>query len=485
MKLTIFKRLVIGNMIVIGFVVFLGANVIFKLKGLERLSKDIVYIDTNSLGLCEKLGNSLLSLVEFEKKYIVSKDIDYYYKHKELKFVFEEQIEQLNDVVVVSEVKALVGDAKLKFQQYLDLFEKQVRQIKEQPADDDPSVFLSQRSRLIQDIGENLKQIVRIKNKEKTSKLFLSNAIIGKAIKITIIITIMAIALGIIISVTNTRAITGSIFLLEKQTREISKGRFNHIPSIASAPKEIEDLTSHFNVMCSRLKDLEVLKTDFISHFSHELRTPITSIKEASSMLNTALFNSDPKKQQELSQLIIDECDRLIKSIEKILDLSKMEVFKMEWAFSKADIVQVIQKSLVKFVPATQNKEIDLTFLPAEDIPQILLDEKRIEEVINNLISNALKYTPEKGEIIVKAELNREKDRVVVSVADNGCGIDEENLEEIFEKFKRIDSGNETLRGTGLGLAISKHIINAHKGEIWAESKSSKGTKIFFILPLA
>ena len=471
-------------MIMIGFVVFLGAYVVFKLDELQNLSREIVDTDTKSLKLCENLSVSLLSMIMFEKKYIISKDVDYYDKYKELKIAFEEEIDLLGDMVKTFEVKNLVRETQGLFLNYSFLFAKEVELIKEQPKDYDPSISLAKRSSVAKSIRDKLKQIIIIKNEIKTSKLLLSNSMIGKAIKLTVIITIIAFVLGILISVTNTKAITGSIFLLEKKTREISKGQFNHIPSIAAAPKEIEDLTMHFNVMCSRLKELEIMKTDFISHFSHELRTPVTSIKEASSMLNMQLFKSYPQKEKELSQLILTECDRLIKSIEKILDLSKMEVFKMEYKFSKADIVNIIRKALVKFIPTAQNKKIELKFSPAKDIPKTRLDGKRIEEVMNNLISNALKYTPEKGKIMIKTDIDKIKKKIIVSVSDNGCGIDKKNLERIFEKFKRIDKGNETLRGTGLGLAISKHIIKAHKGTIWAESEISKGTKISFVMPV-
>ena len=483
MRMTIFKRLVIGNMIMIGFVVFLGAYVIYKLNALQELSRNIVDTDTKSVTLCENLSTSLLSLIEFEKKYIISKDIDYYNKYKELNLVFEKDIELLNSLLITNEVKTLALEVQALFQKYSLMFFDEIALISNPPEDYDPSISQAKRSSLTQSIEYKLIQIRFKKNEIKTTKLKLSSSMIGKATELTVIMTIFAIVIGILISVTNTKAITGSIFLLEKKTREISKGQFNLIPSIP-APKEIEDLTRHFNVMCSRLKELEIMKTDFISHFSHELRTPITSIKEASSMLNMQLFKSDPNKEKDLSQLILIECDRLIKSIEKILDLSRMEVFKMEWDFTKSNIVNVIQNSLVKFIPATLNKKIELELLPSTQIPETMLDEKRMEEVINNLISNALKYTPEKGHITIKVDMDKDKNTIIVSVLDNGCGIDKKNLERIFEKFKRIDKGNETLRGTGLGLAISKHIIKAHKGEIWAESEISKGTKIFFVLPV-
>lgn len=484
MRPTIFRRLVIGNMIMLGFLVLVSAYVIYKLDVLQHLTQDIVQSDTKSISYCENLSSFMLSMVVFEKKFIISKDIDYYKKYGELENRFKSELFALQNILKSEELVTEAKDIQKLFDFYAGLFEQEVGLINSGSKDYDSASFFAQRNQIANQIGGKLDKIIEMKNEMKMKKLLLSSLMIDHSIKLTVTITLIALGLGILISITNTRAITGSIFLLEKKTREISKGQFNHIPSIQSAPKEIEDLTQHFNVMCSRLKELEVMKTDFISHFSHELRTPITSIKAASNMLNMQLLKEDPEKEKELSQLILTECDRLIISIEKILDLSKMEVYKMEWQFSQADIVEVIEKALAKFRPMAQSKEIDLVFDPEKSIPQTQLDEKRMVEVINNLVSNALKYTPEKGNIIIEVKAAEENEKILVSVVDNGCGIDEKDLESIFEKFKRIDIGNETLRGTGLGLAISKHIINAHKGEIWAESKISKGTKVSFTLPV-
>jgi len=471
-------------MVMLGFLILVSAYVIYKLDVIQKLTQDIVQIDTRSISYCENLSSFMLSMVVFEKKYIISKDIDYYKKYGELEDEFRHALVALQTILSSEETVKEANDIQQLFNRYAALFAQEVGFINAGSKDYDSASFFSKRNQIASQIDGKLDRIIEMKNEVKMKKLLLSSLMIDQSIKLTVTISLIALGLGVLISITNTKAITGAIFLLEKKTREISRGQFNHIPSIQSAPKEIEELTRHFNVMCSRLKELEVMKTDFISHFSHELRTPITSIKAASNMLNMQLLKADPEKEKELSQLILTECDRLIASIEKILDLSKMEVYKMEWQFSHSDIVEVIEKALAKFRPVAQTKEIDLVFEAEKMIPKTRLDEKRMEEVMNNLVSNALKYTPEKGNIIVEVKAAPENEKIVVSVIDNGRGIDEKDLESIFEKFKRIDTGNETLRGTGLGLAISKHIINAHKGEIWAESQISKGTKVSFTLPV-
>jgi signal transduction histidine kinase len=238
--------------------------------------------------------------------------------------------------------------------------------------------------------------------------------------------------------------------------------------------------------MCRRLKELDSLKADFVSHVSHELRTPITSIKAASTMLSRGFYSDDPQKQKELFLLIQEECNRLLNSVMRILDYSKMEANQMEYHRIRLSLPDVVRKSILKLAPLSQKKQIDLIFSPPRsDLPDVCIDEDRIIEVLDNLIGNALKFTPAKGQVIITCLTADSGKNLMMAVEDNGPGIKLEHLEKIFYKFKQIDNGLGTRMGTGLGLSISKYIIKAHGGDIWAQSQYSKGTKILFTLPVA
>jgi signal transduction histidine kinase len=236
--------------------------------------------------------------------------------------------------------------------------------------------------------------------------------------------------------------------------------------------------------MSQRLNELDHLKADFISHVSHELRTPVTAIKEASIMLSKDLYSDRPEKLYELYNLIHEECDRLLNSVLRLLDFSKMEAQAMDYEFREVDLCLVIRKSILKLAPLAQKKNIDLEFTPPPQIPQLSVDVDRIREILDNLIGNALKFTENYGKILVNCFLDEQEKKIVVSVSDNGCGIKPEYLKTIFQKFKQIDNGIETRMGTGLGLSIAKHIVKAHGGDIWAESNYPNGTQFFFTLPL-
>ena len=137
-------------------------------------------------------------------------------------------------------------------------------------------------------------------------------------------------------------------------------------------------------------------------------------------------------------------------------------------------------------MPLAQRKNIALEFNYPSELPLVNIDEEQIGNVVENLIENALKYTQEGGRVFVDVSwLDDEKRAVEVSVSDTGHGIVEEDIEKIFEKFRRIEKGRNTIRGTGLGLSICKHIVSVHGGKIWAESERGRGSSFFFSLPVA
>jgi len=294
----------------------------------------------------------------------------------------------------------------------------------------------------------------------------------------------LVILLGLSIAFLNTRSINRSILLLQEKTKEIARGRFAKIQGIGSPP-EIKALADHFNTMSDRLQELDEMKIDFISHVSHELRTPLTAIKEASCMLLDGTYARHPAKQQELLTITQEECERLIDSVNRILDLSRMEAKMMEYMIRPCPLAPLIQRAILKLAPIAQKRSMRLKLTLAAALPEVAVDAERIEQVLENLIGNALKFSRGNDSVVVTAIVpDNDGDVVEVSVSDTGSGIASQHLEKIFDRFKRIERGRETERGTGLGLAIAKHIVTAHRGKIWAESQPGSGSTFFFTLPI-
>lgn len=226
-------------------------------------------------------------------------------------------------------------------------------------------------------------------------------------------------------------------------------------------------------------------KDEFFSNVSHELRTPLTAIKEASSMLFQGIYAHHPEKQHELFIIIKEECDRLILSVDSILDVAKIQSGMRSCCFQTLDIPPLLQKTLMNLEPIAGKKRIRMEFLCKSDIPRVRMDEEKIGRVLINLIGNALKFTPENGHITVSAVKDEKESFVTISVRDTGCGIHSKDLDIIFDKFIRLRQTNNKTKGSGLGLFIARNIIADHKGKLWAESQPGKGSSFFFTLPAA
>lgn len=231
----------------------------------------------------------------------------------------------------------------------------------------------------------------------------------------------------------------------------------------------------------TRERTADAMKSQLLSTVSHELRTPLASIKGFATTLLRRDVKWDETTQRDFLRIIEEEADRLTEIIDNLLDMSQIEAGALRVAKEPALLRQLIREVVDEMRMRTEAHYF-VVDLPAE-LPRVLIDPRRIRQVLTNLIGNAIKYSP-KGQITVACEVDA--DRVVVSVADQGEGIPPQYLGKIFERFFQVD-GASTRRvgGSGLGLAISRGIIEAHDGRIWAESAAGQGSTFRFTLPRA
>ena len=474
-----------GYSVIMVLVIFMGSYGILKLNHLKNLSQAITSGDISAMRLTEKLSEKIISQVGFAKKYSISSDADFYEQFKQIEQFILTDMSNLESLLDTSEKRENLAKAKGLYNQYIAAFKKEIVFTNKTKK---PDLVITQKrmDELVEGIQRELKIITTLARIDKDTKMELSGQIVSSVLTVFTIVSGLAIFFGFFISFFNTNSINMPILLLQDKTKDIAIGKFEKILNITSPP-EIKELADHFNIMCERLQELDEMKQDFISHISHELRTPLTVIKEASSMLMEGVYADVQEKQQDLLKIMYEDCDRLINSVNRILDLSRMEAKMMEYKFEECNILVIVQKIVQKLIPLAQRKNIFLEFKPPSEFPLVNMDGERIGQVVENLLENALKYTPEGGRVIIAAFLmnNENQNTVRVSVSDNGQGIAEEDIDRIFEKFRRIEKGKETIRGTGLGLSICKHIISVHGGKIWAKSKLGKGSCFSFTLPLS
>jgi two-component system sensor histidine kinase NblS len=236
----------------------------------------------------------------------------------------------------------------------------------------------------------------------------------------------------------------------------------------------------------TRQSELERMKNEFISNVSHELRTPITSIKSYVDTLVNHGEKLDPDIYREFLQIIDSEADRLMFLVNDVLELSKVEEGNREFEMLPLDIRQAAEYALRSLNLMAKDRQIELGLVcTEEDIPLVNINQESIERVIINLLSNGIKYTPVGGRIdIIVTHLSESKE-VRVDVKDNGIGIPEECLENIWDRFFRVEKKVHTIKGTGLGLTIVKKIVEKHNGRLSVESSLGQGSTFSFYLPVA
>ena len=249
-----------------------------------------------------------------------------------------------------------------------------------------------------------------------------------------------------------------------------------------------------------KLEKMEKMKSEFLSIVSHELKTPLTVIKNALKILTGGLTGEHDEKSMHFLRMAEKNTEKLLVLIKDLLDFSKMEAGKLEFHFKKGEINPLIESARNSMSNMAAEKNIDFSFRAQDFLPAVYIDSQRIEQVLYNLISNAVKFTPENGKIEITSKSCKGteiKDKVenkdaplfdeyvLVKVSDNGPGIAPEDVEKVFDKFGQVEASlTRNMGGTGLGLPISRQFAQIHKGFIWLESEVGKGSDFYLAIPV-
>jgi two-component system, OmpR family, phosphate regulon sensor histidine kinase PhoR len=233
----------------------------------------------------------------------------------------------------------------------------------------------------------------------------------------------------------------------------------------------VQDLT--------RLRRLETVRRDFISNLSHELRTPLASLRALAETLQDGALDDPPAARRFVDQIQI-EVDALTQMVNELLELSRIESGRFALDRSPVAAYDLLASASERMQLQAERAHLSLRVECAPDLPNVQIDEQRLEQVLVNLIHNSVKFTRPGGEIVLFAEPEHESVRF--AVRDTGVGIPEDDISRIFERFYRVDKSRAG-SGTGLGLSIAKHIVEAHGGKIWVESREGQGSTFYFTIP--
>jgi two-component system phosphate regulon sensor histidine kinase PhoR len=233
----------------------------------------------------------------------------------------------------------------------------------------------------------------------------------------------------------------------------------------------VQDLT--------RLRRLETVRRDFISNLSHELRTPLASLRALAETLQDGALDDPPAARHFVDQIQI-EVDALTQMVNELLELSKIESGRFSLDRSPVAAYDLLASASERMQLQVERAHLSLRVECAHDLPNVQIDSQRLEQVLVNLIHNSVKFTRPGGEVVLFAE--PDDGSVRFAVRDTGVGIPEDDISRIFERFYRVDKSRAG-NGTGLGLSIAKHIVEAHGGKIWVESREGEGSTFYFTIP--
>lgn len=239
------------------------------------------------------------------------------------------------------------------------------------------------------------------------------------------------------------------------------------------------------------IKRLERMKADFNSMIVHDLRSPMNVIQGFVELIRNQVVGEVSTEQVELLDIVKENVKKVLALVDNFLVASKLEVGKFNIEPKLGEINSLIRRQVENHAVLTKNKNIKIGLDLDPNLPLILFDTLRIDQVLNNLLSNAMKFTPENGHIYVSSSLKNVEEKgqdklfASISIRDTGVGIPKDKLPNIFEKYEQVEANqNFNIRGTGLGLSICKEIVNLHSGKIWVESKTDAGSTFTFILPI-
>ncbi|MBI4445178.1 MAG: HAMP domain-containing histidine kinase [Acidobacteria bacterium] len=491
-------RIATGFAVLILLILSVLAYQVAVLHQLQRLTHDLAQVQFKAASASLQLIRELEEVEEYTWKLLVTRgDAGYQEKLEELQHSFTRHLEELGSTLQNPREKKAFTVLRSSWRDFLRDGNAATLASAAPAAEDafrsDLEKSFARLHRLTDSVLESTKQsIVR--------EVQTSQQAVQTATRVFWLSAAGALALALLVSYFSLQPLSNRLKKLTEGTRAIARGQFSYRLS-ENGKDEFTQMSRAFNNMAMRLNELDQLKKDFVSHVSHELKAPLASIHETLSLLLEEIPGPLGEKQRRLLQLSLQSSKRLSSMISNLLDLSRMEAGVMRYEIKPQDLVSLVRTAVAEFDAPAREKGNKLELnAPAESVV-VPCDPDRILQVVENLLSNALNFSPSGSSIRVQVESVAELPSdlperflkslsngfrspfAMVSVADAGPGIPNQQKELIFEKFHQVKQGKKVFgQGVGLGLAISRTIVEAHGGAIWVQDRPDSSGSVFSVL---
>lgn len=478
MRLTIFWRVLLAQISLITLILAVSLYALSQLNQLTNLNTNILSTDTACLEEEKRLLKIFLAQMRSAEKYAALRDKAFHESFSQGARDFNDTLEKVAWLVDTQEEKDLI-------QQIRDFHTRYTTSLPTGSSRKSP--WNKEKTAMGEGVTSGINELIRLREEGIAAKTAFARDQAASAAGVVAWLTLGGISVAVLLAYFQARGVSRPLKELAQELRYVGKGEFRRSVEVRSS-REVGELARAFNWMAERLAELDEMKADFIAHVSHDLRTPLTAIQEGTALVLEEIPGPLTASQREVLEVVRGHSERLFHTISSVLDLSKMEAGMMEYSQEPTDLGFLIERSVETVRLIAQKKRIQLETFHAPDLPLMCVDEQRIRQVLDALLSNAIKFAPDQGFVRISATLagsgNGQGRGVEVRVADSGVGVPEEEKERVFERFYQSPQHRaEGQRGTGLGLAIARHIVEAHGGRIWVENQEGEGATFVFTLP--
>ncbi|WP_447978949.1 HAMP domain-containing sensor histidine kinase [Candidatus Nitrospira bockiana] len=483
MRLSIFWRLTIGFLAIIALVLAVNLFALHQIRQITDLTTALVARHYPAIESAKWLIDSLYGQVRNEKKYLAVHDEVFLSHFDEDAREFRRTLALLLEQEPPGDAQKMLKEVENRHDDYRILFHSEAR-LQPVRTPKMSKEYEATRDELINTIVHTLESFITQHDAMVTTVLNDARRRSEQAGVVTKQLMIVALFLGLVLAGLATYSILSPLRRLQEHIRQIGQGNFKTAIDVP-APTDLQDLVDSVGSMAKRLQELDDLKAEFVSHITHELRSPLTAIHAGTQLLLEEIPGPVTQAQRETLQLMVESSRQLIDMISSLLDLSKIEAGMMEYRIVSTDMKRIIDTAVNKIRLLADRERIRIVVEAPRGPVFVPADDARIQQVLDNLLSNAVKFSREGGSIHIKVEADPKERALRISVSDTGRGIAPESLPHIFERFYQGGMrARATAAGTGIGLALVKKVVEAHGGRIWAESELGKGTTMTFVLPL-
>jgi signal transduction histidine kinase len=475
------QKLILTYAVFVGVLFVLTVLLFIVSSRVSTLSTKIYLVDYQKKDVTDKLITNLISLEETAKQYMLLRNESYRSildrQEKDISSAWE--ILNSRKMFYDKTEESMVGNGKglwLAFESHLH---SQIDNLPQEPVKIE-ELFARNSDEIDEIVG-----IARYVNSEAIDRLRSNIAFLkelgDRIMSWTWWVLGISLGIGLIVPVLIYRSVIKDLNHIKSGIKHISDGDFSYRISLDTGD-ELGLLADSFNNMAQRLKQLDDMKSDFVSMVSHELKTPLTSMKEAANLLLEGLTGTLIERQRRLVEIMDQGIKRLLRTVSELLEMSRIESGRVELQKELHDMNAIVSAFISEFKPLTDTSGVNILISYMDADSWVMADKYKILQVLTNLAHNAIKYSPEGSSVEIR--IRNADSTVITEIEDHGKGIPEEDLTRIFEKFyqSKYTRGHG---GIGLGLAISKGIIHAHGGQMYVQSSLGQGSIFSFSLPLA